>query len=46
MDCWNNVNAKDLKKTIFVDLKNEIDELKVVLPIEQELGRAQQNPLA
>jgi hypothetical protein len=23
MDCWNNVNAKDLKKTIFVDLKNE-----------------------
>ncbi|WP_264559142.1 hypothetical protein [Flavobacterium sp. N2270] len=23
MDCWNNVNATDLKKTIFIDLKNE-----------------------
>ena len=23
MDCWNNLDAKDLKKTIFIDLKNE-----------------------
>lgn len=23
MDCWNNLNAKDLKKTIFVELKGE-----------------------
>jgi hypothetical protein len=23
MDCWNNLNAKDLKKTIFVELKSE-----------------------
>lgn len=23
MDCWNNVNATDLKKTIFIDLKSE-----------------------
>ena len=23
LDCWNNLDAKDLKKTIFIDLKNE-----------------------
>lgn len=26
MDCWNNLNAKDLKKTIFVELKNESEK--------------------
>lgn len=39
MDCWNNVNATDVKKTIFIDLKKEsTNKLSNYMITHKDLG--------
>lgn len=39
MDCWNNIDAKDVKKTIFIDLKKEsTNKLSNYMITHKDLG--------